>query len=65
MKNECIYKVAWVIETVGGIDRGEKEFETSTSAYAFADNIKRQKELLDIFIIRKLELTVINTYSLI
>ena len=65
MKNECIYKVTWVIETVGGIDRGEKEFETSTLAYTFADNIKKKRELLEIFIVRKLELTIINTYSLI
>lgn len=65
MKNECIYKVAWVTETEDEVDRGEKEFKTSISAYTFADNIKKKRELFENFIIRKLELTVINTYSLI
>lgn len=65
MKNECTYKVIWVTETEDGIDRGEKEFETSISAYDFANSIKKKRELFENFIIRKLELTIINTYSLI
>lgn len=65
MKNEYTYKVAWVTETVFGIDRGEKFFETSESAYAFADRIKKQKEFIVNFTIKKLEMTVINTFSLI
>lgn len=65
MKNEYTYKVSWVTESVGGIDRGEKEFKTSVAAYAFADNIKKKRELFETFIIRKLEFTIINTYSLI
>lgn len=65
MKDEYIYKVAWVIKTACGIERGEKEFETSISAYAFADEIKKKRELFEIFTIRKLELTIINTYSLV
>lgn len=65
MKDEYIYKVTWVTISVGGIDRGEKEFKTSTAAYAFADSIKKKRELFETFIIRKLELTIINTYSLI
>ena len=65
MKNEYIYKVTWVTETEDGVDRGEKEFKTSIAAYAFADNIKKKRKFFENFIIRKLELTVINTYSLI
>lgn len=65
MKNECTYKVVWVTETEDGVDRGEKEFEESVSAYAFANSIKKKKELFENFIIRKLELIIINTYSLI
>lgn len=65
MKNEYTYKVVWVTETEDGVDRGEKEFKTSVAAYAFADNIKKKRELFETFIIKKLEFTIINTYSLI
>ena len=65
MKNEYTYKVVWVTETEDGVDRGEKEFKSSISAYTFANRIKKKRELLDNFIIKKLELTIINTYSLI
>lgn len=65
MKNESVYKVVWVIKTVFGIERGEKEFTTSVAAYAFADSIKKKKELFTDFIIKKLDLVVINTCSLI
>ena len=65
MKNECTYKVVWATETVDGVDRGEKEFEEPVSAYTFADNIKKKEELFETFIIKKLDLIIINTYSLI
>ena len=65
MKDEYTYKVTWVTESMDGIDRGEKEFKTSISAYAFADSIKKKREFFEDFIIRKLEFTIINTYSLI
>lgn len=65
MKNETIYKLVWITESVGGIERGEKEFKTSEAAYAYAENILKQRELFATFVVKKLELTEINTYSLI
>jgi hypothetical protein len=65
MKDETEYKLVWVIQTAFGIDRGERYFKTSESAYAYAEDILKKKEYIVEYTIKKLELTVTNTFSLI